>query len=186
MEYRLQNQLLQVLKSIPLKATLKNQFVSRIKKGDLTRDENPDSHVCVYFALCDSSLKLVFIGRHIKSGLWLFNGGHIDKGEVLKDTLYREMREEWGLVKKINDAPPSLFTVTKIENPKKQMCKQHYDIWYIIPFDKNKFHPKEELLSKEFFEWGWKTIDEAKSLTKDKTTLKGLNFILNQVFLLHK
>jgi hypothetical protein len=50
----------------------------------------------------------------------------------------------------------------------------HYDIWYFIPFDKQKFSPNTKLLSKEFSEWGWKTIKEAQSLTRDEATQKGL------------
>lgn len=66
-------------------------FFSRIEKGQLTRDENISSHFCVYFAAYDPECKQVFIGQHKKSGLWLFNGGHIDKGETPNETLKREM-----------------------------------------------------------------------------------------------
>ena len=60
------------------------KYKDRIKQGDFTRDENPASHFCVYFASFDENKKEIFIGHHKKSGLWLFNGGHIDKGEIIQ------------------------------------------------------------------------------------------------------
>ncbi|MCX6730917.1 MAG: NUDIX domain-containing protein [Candidatus Roizmanbacteria bacterium] len=124
-----------------------NRFIARINQGNLTRDENPPSHLCVYFAAYDPKNRNVFMGKHIKSGLWLFNGGHVDKNESIEDALYREMKEEWGLVQKTNISAPSLFTITQIENPKRQTCGWHYDIWYFIPFQKDLFHPMQNLLS---------------------------------------
>lgn len=174
MNNSLQSNLQRLVRAAKLNDILQQQFLSRIKQASLTRDENPTSHLCVYFAAYNPIQKLVFIGRHIKSGLWLFNGGHIDKDESLENALYREMDEEWGLKKKIDIDSPSLFTLTKIENPKKQICEWHYDIWYFIPFSKNSFSPSIHLLSKEFFEWGWKSIDEAKLLAKDRATLIGI------------
>ena len=54
------------------------KFLERIQEGKITRDENPKSHVCVYFAAYDPRAKQVFIGHHKKSGFWLFNGRNID------------------------------------------------------------------------------------------------------------
>jgi ADP-ribose pyrophosphatase YjhB (NUDIX family) len=174
MQNNVQNHLLQLLKKQLLEKNLKEKFKSRIKEGIITRDENPTSHFCVYFAAFDPANSQVFFGKHIKSGLWLFNGGHIDKNESLEDALYREMKEEWDVIQKVDINSPSLFTYTQIENQKKQKCRMHYDIWYFIPFDKQKFSPNTKLLSKEFSEWGWKTIKEAQSLTRDEATQKGL------------
>ncbi|MFC1790200.1 NUDIX domain-containing protein [Patescibacteria group bacterium] len=81
------------LKSQPVS----NQFRKRATEGQLTRDENPQTHFCVYFAACDPKAKRVFLGNHKKSGLWLFNGGHIDEGETPNEALAREISEEWGI-----------------------------------------------------------------------------------------
>lgn len=163
--------------AVNIQVDVQDRFIARITEGHITRDENPQSHFCVYFAAYDPATKHVFIGKHIKSGLWLFNGGHLDKNESPEKALYREMQEEWGFVQKIDAKNPSLFTITKIENPTKQICEWHYDIWYFIPFSNKSFHPNQSLLSKEFFEWGWKTIDEARILAKDKATLLGIDTI---------
>jgi len=60
------------------------KFRQRLKEGKLTKNENPESHFCAYFAACDFKAEQLFIGHHIKSGLWLFNGGHID-GRLAKN-----------------------------------------------------------------------------------------------------
>lgn len=108
---------------------LQNSFLKRLGEGNLTRDENPKIHFCVYFAAYDPSAKQIFLGHHKKSGLWLFNGGHIDEGETVWEALKREIAEEWGIETPIERMkPPRLLTLTEIENPAKQTCKLHYDI----------------------------------------------------------
>jgi 8-oxo-dGTP pyrophosphatase MutT (NUDIX family) len=160
-----------------------SKFLQRIEKGDLTRDENPKSHLCTYFAAYDSKAGQVFIGHHKKSGLWLFNGGHIDKGETMNETLVREIGEEWGLDG--NDfeiKPPAFLTITEIDNPTKQPCNFHYDLWCFISVDKNSFSPVESKLLEEFHEAGWKNLEEARSLIKDKNTSLAIDFIESNYF----
>lgn len=157
---------------------IKNKFLERAKKGALTRDEDPLTHFCVYFAAFDPSNQQVFIGHHKKSGLWLFNGGHIDRGELPSEALEREIREEWGEhIKLDGEFTPSFLTITEIENPTKQTCKLHYDIWYFTPFDKESFVPEKKLLVKEFHQTGWQQMEEAKKLITDINTLTALNEI---------
>lgn len=152
------------------------EFVGRIKEGQLSRDENPYTHFCVYFAGYDKETERVFIGHHKKSGLWLFNGGHIDKGETPEEALEREMGEEWGLkvnIKHIGE--PKLLTITPIYNPTKQKCTRHYDIWYFVPLSETGFKPNQNLLASEFHTTGWKSIVEAKTLITDSNTLKAIS-----------
>ena len=159
------------------------KFIDRIKEGKLTKDENPKSHICAYFAAYDPNAKHVFIGHHKKSGLWLFNGGHIDEGETMTETLMREIDEEWGLDGKDFDIKlPALLTITEIDNPTKQPCNFHYDFWCFISVNKDTFKPKEEKLSKEFYKAGWKALEEARNLIKDKNTLLGVYFVENNLF----
>jgi len=39
------------------------EFFERVKEGLLARDENPYTHLCVYFAGYDKEIKKVFITR---------------------------------------------------------------------------------------------------------------------------
>lgn len=143
------------------------KFLKRIKEGKITRDENPKSHICVYFAAYDPVAKQVFIGHHKKSGFWLFNGGHIDKGETMKESLSREIGEEWGLnANNLKIKMLAFLTITEIDNPTKQPCNWHYDLWNFIAMDKNTFHPVEEKLLEEFHEAGWRKNILLLDLTK--------------------
>jgi 8-oxo-dGTP pyrophosphatase MutT (NUDIX family) len=153
-------------------------FTQRIPEGSLTRDENPYTHFCVYFAAFDPSSGNVFVGHHKKSGLWLFNGGHIDRGENLSATLKREIKEEWGVkIPAKNTDKPSLLTITQIPPNQKQICKTHYDIWYFVPSNEKMANFDEDLLAKEFFETRWLSISDARNRITDPSTLKALSFL---------
>ena len=180
MSKRLINHLKKVAESTAGEEKVRKQFIRRAEEGALTRDENPHTHFCVYFAAYDPKCQQVFIGHHIKSGLWLFNGGHIDKGELPFEALEREVKEEWGEHIQLNGScKPSLLTITEINNPAKQKCRAHYDMWYFIPLSKNSFTPEENLLAKEFHQTGWKTIKQAEDLITDANTLMALAEIKN-------
>ncbi len=147
---------------------LKDQFLQRLSQGKLTRDENPSSHFCAFFAPFDPVCQQVFLGHHKKGNRWLFNGGHLDQGEPPLKTIKREMLEEWG--DQANHpiiCKQRLITITHITDPA-QTCKTHYDLWFFLSVDKNSFQPNEELMKKEFHSWGWKTKKEALALCHEK------------------
>lgn len=153
------------------------RFIIRVEEGKLTRDENLETHFCAYFAAYDPKKGKVFIGHHKKSNFWLFNGGHIDKGELPEESVEREIEEEWGSDIVLQKVPkPSLLTITEI-NHKNVKCKTHYDVWYFIPLDGNSFNPDKDKLAKEFYETGWKTIEEARELVVDTNTLLAIDKI---------
>lgn len=152
-------------------------FLARAKEGKMTRDENPTSHACVYFAGIDIVHHQVFIGHHKKSGLWLFNGGHIDKGETPPQALVREVGEEWGthimLPPKLS---PQLLTFTKVVQSH-LICLTHYDIWYFINLDSTTFNPDQDLLATEFYQTKWLSIPEALEVVVDPNTRKAFQQI---------
>ncbi|EKE11827.1 MAG: hypothetical protein ACD_15C00016G0002 [uncultured bacterium] len=160
------------------------KFLRRFEQGKLTKRENSKSHLCASFAAYDLQAKRVFIGHHKKSGLWLFNGGHVDENETLKETLVREINEEWGLDG--NDfqiGHPELLTITEIDNPTKQPCNFHFDFWCFVKVDKNSFAPIESNLQEEFHEYGWKSLSEARNLMTDKNQLLAIDFLENNYFI---
>ena len=149
------------------------KFLDRLSEGQLTRDENPTSHFCVYFAPYNPRTKKVFLGHHKKSGLWLFNGGHIDANENILHALTREMDEEWGMRFAPENFPFLLFVTEITSNPAGRPCKRHFDIWYKIPIDVEPAFDAEKLAT-EFYETRWMSIAEAEKLVTDPSTLEAL------------
>jgi len=162
-------------RSAPDQETI-TRFLTRVDEGKLTRDENPHTHFCVYFAAYDPQAQEIFIGHHKKSGLWLFNGGHIDQGETPQAALAREMIEEWGVSVVIPPGQPAFFTLTRILDPT-LVCKYHYDLWHLLPVNKELFAPDAVALGQEFYQIGWKTFAEARKLVTDPNTL----FAIHQI-----
>ena len=159
------------------------KFLQRIDKGNITRDEDPKNHLCVYFAAYDLKQKQLFIGHHKKSGLWLFNGGHIDKGENSIEAVEREIEEEWGIKMPASSIDnPRLLTITEIDNPTKQTCRRHYDIWYFISVNKDEFFPSQENLSVEFYDIKWVTSSEARCIVIEPNVLKAIEFLEEKAF----
>lgn len=152
-------------------------FYGRLAEGNLSREENEEDHVCVFGAIYNLNVKKVFMGKHKKSGLWLFNGGHMDKGELPRETLIREIKEELGwdiFRRKINK--PGLLTVTPIDNPTKQKCKTHYDIWYFLECEEAVVFDQDKL-SEEFEETRWLTTEQARQLTTFENTICALDYL---------
>lgn len=143
----------------------------------LTKDDDPLSHFCVYFAGYDPNEHELFLGHHKKANLWLFNGGHIDANETTSIAVKREIGEEWGV-----DVPDEiiggaqLLTTTNINNPP-QVCKTHFEIWYFIPLSKNTFSPKKSILEKEFYNMDWFPVDKAMRIAIDPNTRLGIGKI---------
>lgn len=178
MENKLAQEIEKLLSSIISDKEIILKFRQNLETEKLTRDENPENHFCVYFAACDFKLKQFFIGHHIKSDLWLFNGGHIDQNETLREVVEREINEEWGLnINDLNVDRPALLTTTEINNPTKQKCRLHLDIWYFVNIDKDNFKPNLLKLAEEFYSVEWMDSEQTKKIVSDKNTLKAINFI---------
>jgi len=160
---------------------LKQQFLERLEQDSLTREENPASHFCAFFAPFDPQAAEVFIGHHIKGDSWLFNGGHLDAGETPLQTVHREMQEEWGT--EIGDhriIDSNLITITNIDSPM-QTCKTHYDLWFFVSLSKAQFKPNKALLKKEFYQWGWYSQSEAQRLCRKEDVQEALDVIFHEL-----
>lgn len=156
-------------------------FLARAAEGTPTRDENPQTHFSVYFAAYDPMTRQVFMGHHKKSGKWLFNGGHMDAGEMPIETAVREIGEEWGL-----DMPasalgePELLTITPISPEIYVPCLVHYDFWYFVPLDQATTQFDQAKLATEFYENRWLTPEAARQLAIDPATHLALDWIEEQ------
>jgi 8-oxo-dGTP diphosphatase len=57
----------------------------------------PPTHLVVYFVPLDAAGRSVLLGDHVKSGLLLPPGGHVDEGEDPRRAVEREAIEELGI-----------------------------------------------------------------------------------------
>lgn len=148
-------------------------YRQRLEEGRLTRDENTESHFCVYFLPYNPATKEVFIVHHKKSGLWIAPGGHIDEGETLFQALNREVNEELGVEQSFTEMPvPFLLTITRIDSAT-HPCKTHFDIWFLLKTDGANF----QIDPKEFHDTKWVSIEAAKQFVTDTPNLTALKVL---------
>ncbi|MBI4136673.1 NUDIX domain-containing protein [Candidatus Roizmanbacteria bacterium] len=141
---------------------LLEKFYTRLKQGKLVRDENPDDHFSTFFIPFVQKTKYVFMGDHIKSGVWLVPGGHIDRDEHPVDTIIREIKEELDTAVTEKDIEFFDITITNINSS--YPCKRHYDLWYLYRLrERVNFNYTKE----EFKVAKWMNIEEAGDLLQD-------------------
>ena len=92
----------------------------------------PRQHLVSYFLVVDSAKRLVLLGDHIKSGLWLPSGGHVEPGEDPAETVRRECVEELAIEARFHPmvgARPLFITVTETDS-----ADPHRDVslWYVL------------------------------------------------------
>lgn len=163
---------------------IREKFLERFQQGRLTKEENLEDHIGVFFCVYDPKLKKILIGKHKKSGLWLAYGGHIKQGESFKQAFVREAEEELGLkvdTRKTSDL--HLLTISQIVNlDPTRKCKVHYDYWYFLPIDSINNDLDWDRLSVELDGTFWASIEEARGVATDPTTLSGIDFVEKNLF----
>lgn len=98
----------------------------------ISKPDNPPKHLVSYFLLFDEHNQSVMLIDHIKSGLWLPSGGHVEPGEHPRTTVTREADEELQIAASFNTPfkdNPLFVTVARTVGH-----GQHTDVslWYII------------------------------------------------------
>jgi 8-oxo-dGTP pyrophosphatase MutT (NUDIX family) len=171
------------LRDLPFSAlcddAAREDYLRLIQRGKLIRQEDPLCHVCVYFLPYRMSENSVFLVHHVKSGLWISPGGHIEADETPQQAVVREMREELGVVMDAESiAGPSLLTITEINNAR-QTCKGHFDIWHFVHL------PKEEpcIDRNELHDGEWLEMPQAKQRVTEKNNLLALQLLESSALL---
>ena len=103
----------------------------------------PPKHLVSYFVLVDGQHFLLV--DHLKAGLWLPPGGHVDPNEHPRETAAREAQEELKIEPEFQWDEPQFITVTETVG----RTPGHTDVslWYVvryariqrIEFDRNEF-----------------------------------------------
>lgn len=102
----------------------------RTRKPDV-----PQQHLVSYFVLYDEAKDVIMLIDHVKAGLWLPTGGHVDVNENPMDTVIREAREELQVkatFSHIFGDQPLFITATQTRG-----YGEHTDVslWYVIEAD---------------------------------------------------
>jgi 8-oxo-dGTP diphosphatase len=134
-----------------------------------TSPATPPKHLVAYFVPLDTANRCVLLGDHVKSGLWLPPGGHVEDGEDPRHAVEREMMEELGrpavFHPRIGARLPFFLTVTPtLPTPRTQ---SHVDIsmWFVLACDRAaKLRPDP----REFRSIQWLTIDERPQWPADR------------------
>lgn len=118
----------------------------------------PSKHLVSYFVLFDADKQSIMLIDHVKSGLWLPNGGHIHPGEHPNDTIIREAQEELNIKAKFSKrfgSRPIFLTSTVVTIGK----SRHTDVslWHIIEGHINKKYLYE---TREIHRYKWLTFEE--------------------------
>jgi 8-oxo-dGTP diphosphatase len=95
----------------------------------LAKPATPPKHLVAYFVPTDGCRLL--LGSHVKSGLWLPPGGHVEPGEHPRDAARRECREELGIEAEFLRDMPIFITITRTVGPE---VSRHTDVslWYAL------------------------------------------------------
>jgi 8-oxo-dGTP pyrophosphatase MutT (NUDIX family) len=154
--------------------SLRQKYLQRVAEGNLTRDENPVTHFCVYFFPFNPVAKQVFLVHHKKANKWIPPGGHINKGENLWQALNREISEELGVSEYFKEQPiPFLLTITPINQS--FTCKEHFDVWFLLKTNGADF----QVNAREFYNTGWFSRADAKEIVVDDAITKALLYLEN-------
>jgi 8-oxo-dGTP diphosphatase len=99
--------------------------IFRIAKPDV-----PPKHLVAYFVLIDRARGKVLLVDHIKAGLWLPAGGHVELNENPKDTVGREIQEELKTGADFISEKPFFITQAVTVN----LNAGHTDVslWYVL------------------------------------------------------
>lgn len=155
-------------------------FIERINEGQpYTKPQNKTSHFCVLFIPFHKASNQVYIGNHIKAGIWCPPGGHIDIDEGPVDTIRREFREELNYT--LKNEVIEIYNANKTVCIPTGICRLHFDFFYIVYMDRLIDFVFEK---REFFDAGWFSLDEAIIKIKYRPfndIMKKLNIVRSDV-----
>jgi 8-oxo-dGTP pyrophosphatase MutT (NUDIX family) len=98
------------------------------------KPRTPSPHLVAYALLRDDQDGSVLLVDHIKSGLWLPAGGHVEPGEHPVETVRREVAEELGVstvfVPQLGERPSFLTVTETVDTPE----RRHTDVsmWFML------------------------------------------------------
>jgi 8-oxo-dGTP diphosphatase len=151
-------EILEIVGSIVPLDTLENEHIEFVQKWlrsgvEIFRRQKPatpDTHLVVYFVLIDTN-KILLVD-HIKAGLFLPPGGHVEPDEHPQDAVKREIQEELQIDADFVYDEPLFLTVTKTND--KMNAHTDVTLWYLLRGDSTRplQFDKEEFTAVHWFD----------------------------------
>ncbi len=116
----------------------------------------PDPHLVSYAVCLDLDKKKILLGEHLKSGLWIPPGGHVDPWEHPRTAAKREFEEELFTPGKLLFEDPCFFTLQKVYSLDGS-SHHDYTFWYL--FNGKEEHPYS-FDKREFASLAWYSYDD--------------------------
>lgn len=158
----LKKQIFNLAKKSYLDKQVVARFLTRIKKDKrLTKEENPTNHFCCFFLPFDKRSRSIYLVDHIKAQDWIPPGGHIKRNELPLETVKREFSEELNYQLTKEKIEFFNLSIKRINKPN-QVCKIHYDLWYLVYINRISF----VFTKKEFYQAGWFSAEKGLQLIK--------------------
>jgi 8-oxo-dGTP diphosphatase len=126
----------------------------------------PPKHLVVYFVPLDAAARCVLLGDHVKSGLWLPPGGHVDAGEDPRRAVEREAFEELGTPAAFHPSVGGRLPFFLTANPTRGE-RSHVDVslWFLLDCDRAApLYPDP----REFRSVRWYNIDKQPEWPDDQ------------------
>lgn len=119
----------------------------------IEKPATPPKHLVSYFLLIDGDH--ILLVDHIKSGLWLPSGGHVEPDEHPRATVEREIVEELGISAEFVFEDPQFITATTTVG----QTAGHIDVslWYLL---RGRRSEKLDFDRDEFTQVRWFALDE--------------------------
>lgn len=158
-------EILKLKNEININKIFLNKFLNFVNTQKyLTKSEGNTTHLGTFFLPINKKTKSIYLVDHIKAGIWIPPGGHIEKDELPISTIRREFKEE--LNHQLTKEEIKLFnlSVTSINRPWEN-CITHYDFWYSVSTEELPFN----FLKKEFYDGKWFDLEEGLKIIKRKT-----------------
>ena len=123
----------------------------------IQRPATPSPHLVSYFVPVDVARRTLLLEEHLRSGLWLPPGGHVEVDEDPRVAVRRECLEELGIQARLLQANPLLLTITETNRD------VHTDVslWYALDLSQEQ---ELRIDQREMSSVRWFAFEEAADL----------------------
>lgn len=165
----MRDELIHIVKGIEPHDSIEKEHIQFVLKwiasgAPLYRVEKPatpPTHLVSYCVKIDPQTRKILLTEHLKSGLWLPTGGHIEPEEHPHNAAIREMHEEISGNHALLKEDPFFITVTETVGS----TKGHTDVslWYLFKGQKDEplSFDESEFKSVKWFDFDQVPFDQA-------------------------